>query len=289
MRLASKLVQSDHLVRSRPVMPRANSAPRTAASTAVPTTTVTTGAANTKGSWVTAIASAPIEASGLVLGLPQTAVSGQDRAAFLDIAFGPDSSPVMMVENLGIGSLWSQTIAFRQMVIPLRIPKGSEIIFRAQCATTTISFAIVTDLVGETSGSAPAFTRCETYGANTTTSRGVQLTIPGGNNTLGAWTEITAATTAPVHVLGVAVEGVWVPGYFTSSQLVEIGYGPDGSEQALYTTFFQTATNESINFLWPADGMIPGIPPLPAGVRLAARHQTTTTNQGVHVVLYGYS
>lgn len=275
----------------RPALAQRSDLRRTLASTAVPSVTVTAaGVANTKGTWVTLIASTAIEASLLDLRISTGAGSNVDTACLMDIAIGPSGSPVMLVENLAMGYILNNSMPVSRRIW-LRIPAGSEIIARCQCATASRTFPVTADVYGATPGvQLPAFSTCTTIGADTATSKGVVLATAGAANTKSAWTQITAAAPKDIHAVGLGFFPVYQPGFFATLNMVDVGVGGAGSEQVLVSdVYFETATNESIINHWPVDFVLPVMRPIAAGERIAARYQSNQTTQSNGLIVYGFS
>lgn len=275
----------------RPVVPARAVVGLTTANTTRTQVSLTAGTSPAKGNWTELIAATEIEASELVIHVNFNGVSGSNRASLMDVAIGDGSlNPVrLLVENMVGGAYFAGAgIARVPLRIPLRIPQGVQIIARVADSTTGHAVPVTTELIGARKAS-PSFTHCVTYGADTSTLRGTELAGPASANSWGAWTEITAATTAPIYQLGFGYNGPDNNTWSNANNFIEIGYGPSGSEVSIYDgIFFTTLNSETLNEMLPIDHLCPLLTPLAAGVRLAARHHCSINTQQVNLLLHGY-
>jgi len=255
------------------------------------TVTVTSGAANTKGSWATIDSSTAVDASTIHLTAPlDTSLSGQDYHMLMDFAIGPSGGPTILVNNLQVGLLRNQNTP-HTWALPFRVPAGTELIARIQCATASVGETFSVELV-EDQGGYPAFSHVETIGANTSTSQGVALATPAANNTKGAWTEIVASTSTYIRALTWGIGFDWQPGFSSVNYLYDIAYGDSGTETILFENLVtRSATTESQYGWLPTGHTTPVAVNLPAGSRIAARYQAHAFSSGrdINLCLYGWS
>lgn len=242
------------------------------ASTSLPTSVASGAVANTKGSWVELIASTSRPGAGIYLIIPITvAATSQNRSSLIDIGIGPNGSERVLVPNINLGMASGP----RAILIPIYVPAGSRLSVRHANATVPISIAM--QLVVMHAGRNPllyAGTRATDYGTVTASSGGPQLTAPGSINTKSAWTELVAATSYPMRWLIPFVTPVNSGNNGAADYLVDIGVGASGSERAVVSNLVvRTTTNEEA--LYAPIGYPVRIP---AGVRLAARFQSSTQN-----------
>lgn len=244
------------------------------------------GTAHTKGSWTTIIASTASDVSLVALRTLVTNTSATDSSALLDIAIGGSGSEVVIVENLAVGY---NSNAARMVYLPLNIPAGTRIAARVQGAQTSKSISIgMQTFGGETLiGGQSRPGGIDTYGANTATSRGVTLTA-GGANSMGSWFEITSSTPRAVRNLIVLLQGAGVTAMNSRNHLVDIGIGGSGSETVIVpNVYVVTNSAEAIDVIAPIQ--VPNLNlDIPAGTRIAARHQCTTASDAqLDVIVYG--
>ena len=249
-------------------------------------TQVTSSAtAHTKGAWVQLDAATGFDASLLLLDI---AVQFQDTLYLFDIGIGASGSEQVLIPNLLVSQ---STAVIPRLSIPISIPAGSRIAVRSQdnfgSSTSFVSGMII---AGGWAGQSP-FNTVNAYGPNTATSNGVIADAGATANTKGAWAQITASTASAMKAIMVSgIRGV--PGTAMTADfanLVDIGVGASGSEQVLIPNIvFQASITtggatgsplvlSGLGTLFPR--FIPPIPcDIPAGVRLAVRQQSTTTN-----------
>lgn len=99
-------------------------------------------------------------------------------------------------------------------------------------------------------------------------SRGTALTVPGSNNTKGAYLQLVASTgiAAGKIIVGAELGGL-------SDNLVDIAIGAASSEQVILPDLVFSGRSELFNaYVFDI--------PIPAGTRVAARYQTSNTTTG---------
>lgn len=253
-------------------------------------TTITSSAtAHTKGSWVQLDASTAFDASSLLL---QIDVQFQDTLYLIDIGIGGAGSEQVIIPNLMISQ---SSAVFTSLLLPVNIPAGSRISARSQDNFgSSTSYITGTLMAGGWATQSP-FNTVTAYGPNTATSNGVIADAGATVNTKGAWAQITAATTKDMRAIMIsgsrAAPGTAITASY--SQLVDIGVGGAGSEQVLLPNLrfdANTGTGGVVTPYTPGSATLNGfgtlfpriIPPIPcdipAGVRLAVRQQSSTTN-----------
>lgn len=218
--------------------------------------TVAAGSANTKGTWVEAVASTSADTS-IVWLLPDVgAANGVDSSCLLDIGVGPSGSETVVAQNLGIGH---RSLSNDWIAVPLSIPAGSRIAFRQQSVTASRSITIRWNA---TQGIESAST-VDTFGADTSGSRGTNAA------TSGTFYELVAAT--PRAYRGILVLPTGAGSLFGSVSIgMSIGVGSAGAESVIASIDVDITSGEA----WTAADM-----PLanfsavniPAGSRLAYR------------------
>lgn len=118
--------------------------------------------------------------------------------------------------------------------------------------------------------------RLDTIGAVLGTSAGTVITSPGSANTKtgAAWAALTTST--PVSASGITLT-INNPTAIIASRLIDIGIGPSGSEIVIIPNILYTSGEADIPLIvyFPVR--------IPAGVRLAARMQTSSLSNTVTV------
>jgi hypothetical protein len=251
-----------------------------AASVAV---TLNSGAVtHTKGAWLELFSSTASNTTMLDFIVNGTSTSGQPRHMLCDIGIGGAGSEVVLVPDIEIGMAGG----IRRYNVPIWIPQGTRIAVRYQ--TTPVSHPINVQMAIYNTGHSQVETGVSAvaYGTNPATSTGTPLTLPGAINTLGAWTQIAASTSATIRSLLIATTGPLGNSWANStSVLLDVGYGGVGSEQALVSGLSMgwgtTEFTDSVALTVPVN--------LPAGTRLAARYQANDIAQPPTVSLIGIS
>lgn len=281
--------------RHRQSMPAPTGDASTSSSEAWPAS-LTAGSAHTKGAWQQAVASTTIDTYGLmVFNSTATSSSATDTSMLVDIGVGGAGAEVPIVSNLAMG--W-RTDKYMEYRVPVYIPRGTRIAARCQSAVASASVGVILvpmarSLTGQTphgfgiqpwgfSGTAASVAGLN---ANTATSKGTNLTIPGANNTKGAWVELVTTTAESYTALMVGVQGAADTTQGATTQLIDIGVGASGSEVVVVPNIYTvTASSEAVTVpdsgAWLVD--------VPAGSRIAARYQLSSiTNTNLDVIVYG--
>jgi hypothetical protein len=247
--------------------------------------TIATGSpANTKGSWVTLVSGTTKTGSWVNL-ISRRGSSFTDTATIMDIAIGGAGSETIVVPDLMIGFRTLKGLTF-----PLHVPAGATV--RARLASAQASAGGATyslDVYGgepDVGLSVPG--RITAYGTVPASSGGTTITPSATANTKSSWTQLTAATTAPIHALMVLVQGV--SDTMTGSYYkVDIAVGGSGSETIVIADhLLQITSVEEMTAYTPE--FYPLSLNIPAGVRLAARCSAiTASSSALEVAVYGFT
>lgn len=243
-------------------------------------TTLTGGAANTKGSWVQLIASTDIRSTLLWL-IPDSAVVATTATRCniaLDIGIGAASSEIVVISNyLGFSCKVNEN--GDPCMIPLVIPKGSRVAARIAGTVASETMRLGVIVVGGGPHPFPAGPRCETLGV--TLTLGTTVTA-GSANTKGSWVSIGSPTTRSWQWILPAFALVDTSAN-TADYLFDIGVQIGGTDYVLIPDIaIQTTTAEAMSqprLIFPCS--------LPPGSQLRARCQSTTgsdANVGVSLV-----
>jgi hypothetical protein len=240
---------------------------------------VTSGAANTKGSYAQLIATTTQRMDGFWFHW----MSITNTDGLVDVAIGASGSEALVVENMAIAS----ANACDSVWVPLEIPKGVRVAVRWQAVTASSTIHVGLSALLGGFRTPRAFQRAATFGANTATSRGVSVDAGGTANTFGAWTEIVAATAFPLRALYVGHQRT---GDFTQivQVLLDIGYGAAGGEITLIHQLM--GYNDGTDNRKTPTGTHPVH--VPAGSRLVARlradNNANNANRRASVSLIGF-
>lgn len=240
---------------------------------------VASASTHTKGAWAQLTAASEADCDQLTIVVRDNYLNATNTAALMDIGIGGAGSEVVIIPNIGAGHYG------RRNVFPVpTIPKGTRVACRQQSALANQSANVfVTPMLSTGRRRSPGTPVA--VGADTATSRGVTVTVPGATNTKGAWTQITAATDQPFQALGLALQGAGSAALPDADVLVDIGIGASGSETAIIKNVaFFTASFEAVievtDLFWPCS--------IPKGTRLSCRYQSSVVaSQSLDAILYG--
>lgn len=225
---------------------------------------VTSGVANTKGSWVELVASSAADADGIVL------VTGQSTADnyLVDIGVGGAGAESVVVSNVPVHER-SANLTEGLFFIPVSISAGSRVAARCQAAGASSLLRLIGYLVTTTVPIHEA-TTITTYGADTAASSGISVDPGTSANTKGAWTEITSSLSTDVKFIVPMIANPDT-GTTTCNWLLDIGTGAASSESVVIANLFFSSDSGN-------DQKVPmSYPPLPvtiaSGTRVAVRTQ----------------
>lgn len=234
--------------------------------------------ANDMGAWAEVTAATARTSYGVTF-LCRSPVTSTNlnSSAYVDIGVGGSGSERVIVEGIQIGFSLGNYAVF----VPILIPGGVRLSVRVRAARTAQAYdgQLVLHY-----GQRDAWGRSTTYGINTAESGGVAMTAPGSINTKGAWTEITASTTAPIRYLLPTIQPANAATLTNNVDgLFDIGVGGSGSEVPIMSDMsFRYTTAESQTA--PVEGLYVNIA---AGSRLAARFAASATPQSPRITLIG--
>lgn len=244
--------------------------------------TITTGAANTKSSYVQLIASTAFDSYWMNLSW----YGDPNNAHFLfDIAVGAAASEQDIVENIihsGRGAHMSGQISF-----PLYVASGSRLSARAQSIDGSEDIDIQARIFGKPFDSAAPLGRMTTYGAVTADSGGTQVDPGASGNTKGSYSQIDAAIANSIKMMFIGIGNQGNDARGSIDSLLDIAVGAGGSEQDILDNMIipqSAVTDVYLSILGPFPVNIP------AGSRLAARAQSNSTDASdrlFDVVIYG--
>lgn len=168
--------------------------------TSSPGTTITAGAANTKGS-ATAMGTTANDWSALTLYIGQ--VSGANNRYLVDISF--DGGATWAIANLYF--TFGSTSSVSSLYIPFAIGAGADI--RMRCQSNSAAATIVAAIEGVVSGPsvAPGFTICDDLSADTANTRPGTINVPFHTDAGAAWTQLISPTANEYGALLVGYDG----------------------------------------------------------------------------------
>jgi len=235
-------------------------------------TTVTAGAINVKGAWVS-LGQTTFGWNWLNLMLAQTVASDK----VIDIGVSGDGTNWWSIaENIRLaGRKNADTI--QSIALPLRIRDGAFVGLRV--AASTASHIVRATILGSSVGilGSPGYARAVSL-YTPATSRGVTVDPGATANTKGAWAEIDAAAGESVDAIYVMVgQNADVTRTAVASALLDIGMGTASNE-------FVMLPDLSMYWTTTLDGPQINIGPIPCyiplGSRVVARAQCTDVAAG---------
>lgn len=245
------------------------------------TNVTASGTADTKGSYVELVSAANNTTATRYLSIQ---FSGKAALAefLVDIAVGGAGSEEVVIDNIWVfDSTASATMIF---ALPYNIASGQRISARCQ---SNVSSGVITVLVSRQAGvfsQTPGLGEVTTYGANTTTTSGVQVARAGAA-AWGSWVEMTASTTDAAKGFLVACHKEGLASWTTLQLVFQVAVGSAGNEEIISPTFTVT-TNSN-------ETMMPGITQfieagIASGQRVSIRASGSASNGDLdlHYVLY---
>lgn len=243
--------------------------------------------AHTKGPWTQLSAATGFNAAALLLHL---GTGFNDTRYLVDIGIGTAGSETVIVPNLMVGI---PSGICHSIFLPLSIPAGVRLAARSQDNFGSSTVMITGSLFAGGFANMPAFSGLTDYGTNTATSGGTTSDAGATANTKGAFVQLTASTLYAHKGLLVAAMRP-TPGTAMAAdyaQLTDVAIGAAGSEQGLMFNLRQVASiatggtsgasgsmtplgrgllNPAYHPIFPCD--------IPAGSRIALRHQSSSIN-----------
>jgi hypothetical protein len=244
-------------------------------------TALTSGAANTKGSYVALTTATVGDASSIIV--HSRSVTTSDNSS-LDIAVGGSGSEKIIVPDFIVDS---PTIGILAKEFPVAIPAGTRISARMQSLSATDTSTAAVTLLNN-AGTGDSGTSVDTLGFASATTVGTTIDAGGTANTKGTYVQIISSTVSDYSafcfhfdVLGRGSQSG------SASFLVDIAIGGSGSEVIIvpdYPQFITTSTSLLSSFSpWFKIA-------IKAGTRIAVRSQCsviTTPNRTWGCVIYG--
>ncbi len=244
--------------------------------------TMTSGAANTKGSYVEIVASLSVDATAMYFAVSNQPLNNGNFQFLIDIATGAGGSEQVIVSNYpvwpgtALGNVWCRAF------MPISIPAGTRVATRCQASGASKVIGDSTNGVKMhflAGGWQDIFggSLATTVGSDVTTSGGTVLT--SGNNAFGLYSQLTASLSADISWVVLCV------GAQTTTQVnirVTVAVGAGGSEQAIMPEMNASAQNgDNATKAWSLPMRIP------AGTRIAAKTRTEANSTPIQVIIIG--
>lgn len=259
-----------------------------AATTVSHGTTITASAtANTKGAYAQLTAATGFEVDVILVMVDDSSATID---YLVDLAVGAAGSEVVIANNLlvsgGTGSI-SYGMKYR---LNVAVKAGERIAARCQASTLSSVVRISCLAFGQSFFASSPLSLVTTYGANLTDSGGTSVDPGGTANTKGAYSQITASTTAPIRELILGIGSDKNATRSSQSWLVDVAIGAAGSEQIIWPNVALNCST-SPDIITPQEyGPLPAS--IPTGTRIAVRAQSDgidAVDRLFDVIAYGIS
>ncbi len=198
-------------------------------------TQITAGAANVKGAWVQLVASCQ-NANGIWVTIAQPSLAGN---YLIDIGIGAVGSEIVIISDLYYCSQSNARMLGTTRFFPIFIPAGTRIAARCQSPNAAATLYVGVTLLAQGFMPSAVMSRVTTYGANETTSRGINVDGGATAHTKSAWVEISASMANPAKLLNIT------PGFGNAAHgasavryIFDIGIGAVGSEVVIIPDCF---------------------------------------------------
>lgn len=244
-------------------------------------TTLTSGAANTKGSYTQLVASSAKDTDYIIVGNDMGPSAGSNLS--LDLAIGAGGSEVNILSDLFLSDVGT---AFPYH-IPISIPAGSRVSARIQ-STAVSDTCKVNVVLCAGNPQYRGYNKSDTYGFTAATTLGTTVDPGGTANTKGAYSQITTATTRDHYGVMFALDRQGHAA-LAATLLVDLSIGAAASEIVIVPNMLWIAQSSGN----PVPSVTPVIPfHIPSGSRVAIRAQSsanTVTTRLFGVTMYGFS
>jgi alkylhydroperoxidase/carboxymuconolactone decarboxylase family protein YurZ len=235
------------------------------------------GAANVKGAWSQVVAASAFQYESLNIDLMLDIASGGGEVFLVDVGIGASGSEVVVVPNILFDCNRSGLAAGAHihLSLPIQIRAGSRIAVRCQDiggAGTRLVRVMLTGRAGGANVQRGVCGKMTTYGAISSGNTNGTLVDQGATaNTYGAWTQITAATSAAHNFLqAVAGNDQQTSGNSTGGGTMQVEFqiavGASGSEQIIAQGLFASSYS-----MGSVAGACQFRPFIPEGSRLSMR------------------
>lgn len=255
-------------------------------------TLITSGAANTAGTWTQIHAGLTYSCDYLTVRINAVETSADvitatTLNAYIDIGIGASSGDVMqIIEKLGGSQAQGLGVVY---FLPIRIPPDTPVWARHQNTAASAKAGVQVSWFGGNMNPAsfPNFSGMVALGAVTASTTGTSIT-PNGAGAEGAWAQIVASTTEDYG--GIMASPLFNVDTTLTSALhttIDVGVGASGQEKVI-------GENLTQQFLWSTAEQknavcFPSFTGIKAGSRLAARASGSTTADGTNsIILYGF-
>ena len=250
----------------------------------LPTTVTGNATSNTVGAYVDILTAANNTShSSAIKVIVRPNSSGTQGDILINIATGAAASEVDIFQNLWIPSSTSSNAAIYTFDFPVAIPAGVRISANCQGSSSSKTVDVSLQLEKGKLG-ADSLSVVDTYGAVTATTDGVTVNSGGTINNFGSLVELIASTDESYSGFIIACHKK--DGSMTDmSQTYDVAIGAAASEEIIFSG--HQVRPDGSERVQGAISPFVGVA-IPAGVRIAIRVQSTSTNADANMDFIGY-
>ena len=228
-------------------------------------------AAHTYGAWSEMVASTSADSDFLVLGA-DVAQASTNTSTLIDVGIGAAGAESVVVAGLAVGGWAASSVA-----IPLKVPAGSRVAYRAQSIVTGGKTLGGRCALFDTGTYASAPTSVDVLGTSTATSTGTFF------SSTSTYIEIVASSAAAYSAI-IAVPSLSTAGASNGNYTITVGTGASGSETNIGDLRGLTDSGESFrDWYYKTYGLFSGS--YASSTRFAAK--SSVGGNGLHICLIG--
>lgn len=236
-------------------------------------TTVTSGTANTYGTWTQIHAGFTYAISFIDINITNLGANTTNKNCYIDIGVGASSGAVCpLIEKIG-GAGAAPGLGINYL-IPIRIPPDTPIWARHQNVTASSAAGVQITAQGGNQNvyTMPNVSKVDPLGATTATTVGTTLTV-GASGAEGAWTQVVASTTDDYAGCLLSFFNSGTTHTANVVYTFDVAVGASGQEQSIGENLTRaTPVSSSEQFIIIAH---PTLVEIPAGSRLSVRGSCT--------------
>lgn len=232
-------------------------------------------------------ASLPEDAAGFILSVSAGYGSGSPNC-LVNLYVGASGQEQLLVGGIQIGRGSSTGGSFKNVYVPIAIPAGTRVTAKYQCDSASGAPNVYVSLtpLGAGFSFAPALTQWESWGADTTISRGKLVTASATTHTLGNKIELIASSTIDSqHIIVQSHQNV------AQESLLTLYVGAAGSEVPILGPIMVAGKTDSAAAaeLSKMLGTIFSLPlSIPAGSRISAAIQSNVASATADVSVLAF-
>jgi hypothetical protein len=237
------------------------------------------GTTLTKTAWTQALSAAAVTADITLLNMivANSSSGYADASVVFDIGIGAAGSEAVVAADVPVGSLNASPLP-----IPVRIPAGTRVAVRVSCVRTSGGIQLYPGAAASRAaalGQTP--TSLDVLGNNPASATGTAMT-----GASGTWTQIVASTAKDYQSL-------WpIPSLTTGTNngdlvTYSVGIGAAGSEVVVGQFGIQHNAAQKSCVVWGGNALSAVSGPVPAGSRVAIRHNIASNPANYSAALFG--